>query len=107
MGEGEGSSALRCGRSGVGDMGEGEDAIEVSISGFETRQEGVMEAVVRRNEQDVALRTGRAIGPGLAGGKVSGQGEGEERGATARSAVEQGEFARRDATGPEPGEGMN
>ena len=66
-----------------------------------------MEAVVRRNEQDIALRTGGAIGPWLAGGKVSGQGEGEEGGAAAKSTIEQGEFARREATRPEPGEGLD
>ena len=104
MGQGEGAGALGCIGGGVGDMGEGQNPIWMGTGGFETWQEGITEVVVGGDEQDVAVRTGRAVGPRLAGGDMGGEGEGEEGGAATRSAVEEGEFTLRDATGPQPGE---
>ena len=107
MGEGEGVGMLRFARSGVGDLGEGEDAGEVGTGGFETRQEGVVEVVVWSDEEDIGLGTGSAIGPGLACGEMGGKGESEEGGAAVGRAVEEGEFVSREATGPEPGKGSD
>jgi len=37
MGEGKGAGTLRVDSSGVGDMGEGEDAVKVGSDGLQTR----------------------------------------------------------------------
>ena len=60
--------------------------------------------VVRSQEEDVALLGGRAVRQGRAAGEAGGQGEGHEGEARAWGAIEQGEVAKGDATGPQPGE---
>src|SRR5712691_11312038 len=58
------------------------------------------------DEDDVALGAGCAIGQGLSTGDTGSEVEGEEGGADARLAFDQGDSAQRDALFPEPGEGL-
>jgi len=90
-------------------LGEGtveDEARGIAARGFETRQDGVLGGVVGGDEQDVGLLGRGAVGQGCATGDTGSQGEGEEGEATVRGGVQQGEVAERDATGPEPGEGL-
>ncbi len=76
----------------------------IAPGGFEARFEGVGGRVVGGQENDEALVGGCAIGQGRATGDAGGQGEGHEGEARAWGAIEQGEVAKGDATGPQPGE---
>ena len=64
--------------------------------------DGVGGVVFERDEDDVALDAGGIVGHGLAGGDAGGEIEGEKGFAETGVAVEDGEFAKRDAVGPEP-----
>ncbi len=78
---------------GIGEVSEGKDVALKGTGGFETRQQGVVEVVMEPDDKNLAVRTGRVIGPELAGGDVSGEGEAEEGGAATGCAIQEGEFA--------------
>ena len=105
-GEGDGPLGTRVSGGGFADMTEGHDEAFVSAEGVHAGQDGVAEGVVGREEQHGALRTGGAIGPGTTGGDVDGERESEEAGATGGRAVQQGEFALGETTGPQPAQGL-
>jgi len=83
-------------------VGKKEDVGGISTSRLKARFDGIADTVVRGDEQDVALWTRGAIGPGGASREAGSQVKGKEGGATAGRAFKQGEFAERETLGPEP-----
>jgi hypothetical protein len=85
---------------------EEQDVGGVASGGFEARFDGIGGRVIGGEEDDGALLGGCAVRKGGAAGDAGRQGEGQEGEATSGSSVEQGEVAKGDATGPQPGEGL-
>ena len=106
----EGGGERRIGAVVHADLGAAQtkDAVEVGAGGVEARPEGVVEAVLGVEEEDVGLLAAPgAVGRPSAAGEAGGQVGGEKRLAGAGVAVQQGKLAASQIRPPEPADGPN